>query len=607
MIIIQNTETKDTQEQILRQYFDILYPEKLKDTEYIRLVGLHKGENSNDQIVEYVKTFEEYCNFIQTYRWNYDLYNQLSTNNGNDKGKEENQYRRKVLFLDFDLKDYDHLSDAKDFTSFIKNKMSDIFLHACVNSGHGYHYYISIKENSNIEKIISLNKKLAEIFKSDLKATLSTQIARIPCTYNHKLDNGVYDYQNQTEWEYVKVVNNAYKIGRQFKEYSISDIESFIKNYNDKTNSEVKVYDKEEWKDIRGNKEYRYFCIERVKHEGADEGQRNFWHGRIVKSMQKQGYSEDEIYKACKEYNDVCRPPKSQKVIEEDTERFLKKDYNLTGCYGSFPEDDDRHKWIAFQCDEAKCKTYNSGVCIRETDSTNEGKQKRAAGVKINKKILKNNNLRAMSGNDYLVITLIDVYEVLYGRKGFRVRDLIGKLKSKYAKRRCIGDKTLKPLLLKLEEKGWIQIIEDKKKPGVFLDSKLVLARRLKEFQQGYIEFYFNIAMAFIDGRIVANEYLLYITLLRNLDNGYPVSYDDLAHDLNFSKSNVAKYIKNLEDARCIFIEKETTDKGFECNKYHMLNPQTFDEIDMRRKKEFNKASVILTDNDETNRAILIA
>lgn len=169
--------------------------------------------------------------------------------------------------------------------------------------------------------------------------------------------------------------------------------------------------------------------------------------------------------------------------------------------------------------------------------------------------------------------------------------------------------KTLKPLLLNLQEKKWIQIVEDKKKPGVFLDSRLVLTRRLKEIQQGYIEFYFNIARALIDGRIVANEYLVYITLLRNLDNGRPVTYDELAYDLDFSRQNIAKYIKNLEDAGCIFISKGTTDKGFECNKYRVTNPQLFDEIDRKRRKEFEKASVTIADeqSNELSEAILIA
>ena len=607
-MIIIDSEEKNTQQSILRKHFEMLYPDKLKDDEWIRLVRINKI--SNETFVDYIKTYDEYYNYIQTYKWNFDLYNQLATNIGRDKGTESQQRTRRVLFLDFDQKDYERLSGAKAFTGFIKSKIKKLFLHACINSGHGYHYYICIDEKANNAKeVVELNKTLADIFKADLKATLSTQIARIPCSFNHKTEDGEYDYQDPGKWEYVRVVNNAYKNGPQYRAYPLSEIKSYISDYYKNLDKEVNIFALKEWKEAKNGKEFNYFCIERVKHEGAVKGQRNFWHGRIVKSMQKQGYSEQEIFAACKEYNAACIPPKSDSVILDDTARFLKKKYNLTGCYGAFPEDDERHWWVAMQCDEAKCKTFNCGLCITEMDTDEKHNPQRAAGAKINKKILKNSTLRKMTGNDYLVITLIDVYEVLYGRKGFRVRDLVDKLKSKYAKRRCIGDKTLKPLLLNLQEKKWIQIVEDKKKPGVFLDSRLVLTRRLKEIRQGYIEFYFNIARALIDGRIVANEYLVYITLLRNLDNGRPVTYDELAYDLDFSRQNVAKYIKNLEDAGCIFISKGTTDKGFECNKYRVTNPQLFDEIDRKRRKEFEKASVTIADeqSNELSEAILIA
>ena len=130
-----------------------------------------------------------------------------------------------------------------------------------------------------------------------------------------------------------------------------------------------------------------YLCIQKVMNEGADEGQRNFWHGRIVSFLKKNGYSSAKIYAACKEYNLKCRPPKTNKVIEEDTKRFIESDYNLLGCYGAFEENDPRHMWIVAQCDEGYCKNhYEESRRINEYDP----------GVKINKKILTNSNLRTM-------------------------------------------------------------------------------------------------------------------------------------------------------------------------------------------------------------------
>jgi hypothetical protein len=42
-MIIIDSEEKNTQQSILRKHFEMLYPEKLKDDEWIRLVGVRKG------------------------------------------------------------------------------------------------------------------------------------------------------------------------------------------------------------------------------------------------------------------------------------------------------------------------------------------------------------------------------------------------------------------------------------------------------------------------------------------------------------------------------------------------------------------------------------
>lgn len=130
MIAIE-TEEKNTQQFILRKHFEMLYPDKLKDDEWIRLVRINKI--SNETFIDYIKTYDEYYNYIQTYKWNFDLYNQLATNIGRDKGTESQQRTRRVLFLDFDQKDYERLSGAKAFTGFIKSKIKKLFLHACIN------------------------------------------------------------------------------------------------------------------------------------------------------------------------------------------------------------------------------------------------------------------------------------------------------------------------------------------------------------------------------------------------------------------------------------------------------------------------------------------
>lgn len=177
-----------------------------------------------------------------------------------------------------------------------------------------------------------------------------------------------------------------------------------------------------------------------------------------------------------------------------------------------------------------------------------------------------------MTGNTYLILTLLDVYKDSCGRQGFRVKNLKRFLYSSVTKKQCIADRLLKTLLLELENKKWIEIIPDSKQPKKFEECRLILTRRLKDFQKGYIEFYFNIAGALIDGRISQTDYIVFITLVRNLSDGKKVTYDQLADDLNMDAHNVRKYIKKLEKERCLIIQKHQSDRGYYWNKYWVPN-----------------------------------
>ena len=127
----------------------MLYPSRLRDGEYIRMVALRRNETGTvvSTVIDFVQTFEEYQSFILNYRYTHDVYNQIATNRGNESGNSNSQRLRRVLFLDFDKKDYPDLKVAQDFTAMIKAKMPRLFLHACIDSGHGFHFYVSVKSN----------------------------------------------------------------------------------------------------------------------------------------------------------------------------------------------------------------------------------------------------------------------------------------------------------------------------------------------------------------------------------------------------------------------------------------------------------------------------
>lgn len=551
----------------------MLFPEQLEKDEYIRLIAMKKNNQGSPicMNVEYVQSYEEYAAFVHSHKL-WDVYNQIATNKGKENGKEESQYRRKVLYFDFDKKDYSDLTDAADFSKLIKEKLPKLFLHACINSGHGYHFYVSVILTDKVQQLLMLNKELIEIVGADPKAALPTQIARIPGTYNHKLSDGSYNYTDLSDCGFVKVVFNDYGKGERFTSFSLDYIEKIIKNFLDlkALQEHFELRDVVRWDYESLTERPCYLCIQKVFHEGAIKGQRNFWHGRIVHYFTKKSYQESTIYSLCQEWNARCDPPKSQEEIEADTKRFLEKRYNFGGCFQSFPEGDIRREWVGWQCDQACCGTYQNGSML----SPEEDK------VRLSMKILLNSDLRIISGHDYLIISILDFYGSDCGRKGFRVSDLKERLTSAEKQKKCMSDEAIKASLLRLQSKKWIEITPDRKNPKKFNESKLKLSRRLREMKNGYIEFYRSILDLLVDGKIPPKAFLVYITLIRNLENGKNVSYDQLADDLDMNRrnNNIFSYIKLLEKEKYLLIEKEDTGKGFECNRYRLISPGFVDE-----------------------------
>lgn len=571
------------QTEVLKRYYEMLYPKDLRENEYIRMIALKRNKDGKviSSVVDFVNNFDDYKAFIEKYRYTYDVYNQLATNKGKESGNAKSQRLRRVLFLDFDMKDYPGFKDAKDFTSMIREKIPKLYLHACINSGHGFHFYVSVKANvSDFRDVVAVNKDLVSFLGADSKASSTTQIDRPPCTYNHKLEDGTYDYENRENWSFVTVVINSYGVGNQFKSLDLPYIKKLIK-YRKEEKDTKEALEKIEWQYEKLNEYPCYLCVRKILNEGIEIGQRNFWHGRIVKLLQMEGYQESKIYSICQGWNDKCRPPKSQKEIEDDTKRFLAEDYKLLGCYESI-EDKVKRKFVEDQCDKIYCGTYHNGAKVSIEESN---------PAKIDKRVLNNKNLQTMTGNEYLIITLLDVYDNSFGRRGFRVKNLKNLLYSSIQKKPCINDRLLKKVLMHLNGQNWIELVLDKKNTA-FDESKIKLNKRLREFKKGYIEFYFSIANALIDGKINQTHYLVFLALLRNLSDGKNVTYAQLAEDLRMDEHNIGKYIRKLQLERCLIVTKDYNDKGNEFNKYRITSPEFF-------AKEMNSKDIPFEDESE--------
>lgn len=572
----------------------MLYPMAFAENEYIRMIALRRDKDGNvsneagSRIISYVQDFDSYQSFIYKYRCTHDVYNQIATNTGRNNGTTASQQRRKVIYLDFDLKDYPDIKDALDCTQIIKDKIPRLFLHACIGSGHGYHYYVSITPTCDIESTVTINKELVSILGADAKAASPTQISRPPCTYNHKLLDGTYDYENKELWSYVKVINNRYNVGNQFKAYDLSYLTKLIKYYRQEQDN-IQILSKQSHYYENSDEFPCYFCIKKVLREGADKGQRNFWHGRIINMLKAEGYLDSKIYSICQEYNARCRPPKTPHVIEDDTKRFLQTEkYKLLGCYESFRSDDPKRKFVEAQCDKYHCGTYHSGAKL----SIAEGQ----AAI-LNKKLLTRNVFRKIKGHGFLVITLLELYSSSYGRQGFRVKDLQSLLYSTSKHRYCIGENKLQALLDDLKERKYIEIIPDRKNPDNYKEYRLKMARRFRENHQEYIKFYSSVANALIDGKISPTDYIVYIALINNLDSRKKATYDELSDTIGLdalTPNEIGKHIRKLAKENCLLITKQYSDKGYEWNKYKFIDPYQTESNNENQNSDFSNSNNLI-------------
>lgn len=391
----------------------MLFPKQLKDEEYVCLFMV-KTDNEGNVLLDrdgneikfhrYVKNFEEYLEQVSKYKHNYHIYNALATVKKDKKGelhrREANMRQQRVLFIDFDKKDYPDYKDAHDFTKIIKDKLPDLFLHAYYDSGHGYHYYVIIPPTCKIREISELNKEICSLVGADTNACKVTQVARIPCTYNRK------NADEKGKFPLVKEIDHYQKHPYEVKNFhpcNIDYIKRRVANAKKILECELESKPLQKW-DYGGDgfdiKYYPCLCTEKILHEGADKGQRNTWLGRIISMLRNQGNTESQVREICLDWNTRCRPPKNPNTVRNEISGYLDREdiYKLNGCWDKIP-DQRVSEMVHAQCDKFHCiqAVQKKNISIEED-----------IGVKMSQKLLTDGRLRneretSLSGFEFLV------------------------------------------------------------------------------------------------------------------------------------------------------------------------------------------------------------
>ena len=454
-----------------------------------------------------------------------------------------------------------------------------------------------VKPTCKVRDLSELNKMVCQLVGADTNACKVTQVARIPCTYNrkHPDENGKFPL--------VKEVDHYKKHDNQVAGYHPMDtafIRRRVENELKKEQCQLESKPLEKW-DYSGDglnlKTYPCLCTEKVLHEGADEGERNTWLGRIVSMLRYDGYTESKVREICLDWNTRCRPPKNPNEVKKDIDAYLDHEniYRLNGCWEQIP-DERVKKMVQAQCDKLHCMqaVQKKVISIQED-----------IGVKMSQKLLTNNRLRndkdiSMSGFEYLIMTILYKYIKSGSKTPFTIRNLKMKMQYKIHGKwqLCMDIKTFKDTLERLVAHRCIELVEPENKTKNSFDlTKIKIKRGLKDLNDKYIEFYYSAARAFIAKQITQNEFKVFLCIVNNIRNGRSCTIEEMDRILHFGKSHIIEAIKNLQSAQCIDVIQNRSDKGNWYNIYSQKHTNKYND------NTCNDGGVIV-DNPNTDKVV---
>ena len=523
----------------IKKFFKTIFRDIDFNKEKIRVF-----QNNKDNIFNKVSYFNDIDDLVSfsTNKNNFNLntYFQLATINIDAQdGKEDSLAHRYCLAFDFDKKDLGEEFNHKD----IVNRFKDlrIYCHAIIDSGNGYHAYVMIDKTNDIDKIYKVQKALCERLGADTNAIKTTQILRIPYTYNVKGDKA----------KTVRIVHLADRHSKLFKPYYIDFL--YEKNCN-----KVNTTDDTTTRYTLNNTNMPK-CIAYILKNGSEEGNRYKDLQNIVVFLRQRNKDLGTIKDVCKEWAIKSNYSDS---LEYRVENICNNKNSLElNCSQCEYQDDCYSKVISdFIYNDDKILTVSETVMGKLRVNNRKG-------------------VKVMKSNDLLV------YSVLKNHAdGLTIDEVMTELtytKKKVIKNIALTEKYVRTALNNLEENGFIEIIKGNARQGI---KNIYILKR----DRAKIELTYNISYSAtyecIKGNISTEELRLY-NYMRYLHhkqqredqktlkgNLFQFNQIDLAKSLGVTQGRISQMIENLLDEKLLSIwyRQESKNNGFYYNIYRL-------------------------------------
>ncbi|MDK0977816.1 hypothetical protein P5F65_14080 [Clostridium perfringens] len=530
----------------VKKFLNTIFREIDFTKENIRTLQTNKNGYTK---VSYFADIDELTDYSTSKYSRYNnTYFQLATTDGAG-GTTENLLYRYCLAFDFDKKDLGQEFNHKDIIN--KFRELKIYCHAIVDSGNGYHAYVLINRTNKLDLVQEVQEVLCNRLGADKKAILSTQILRIPYTFNVKENPKI-----------IKIIHLANRNDNNFKVYDIE----FLHNKNCKN---ICVADNKKTVFTLNNTNIPR-CIANILNNGTQEGDRYKDLCNIVVALRNRNKDIADIKEVCKEwalksnYNDnldyrIEHIYNNKKALELD----CKECKEFAECYNRVLSDFDFDSLI-----DEDGTIYNTYLLEDKITKKIKNKQNRSGNM--------------LNGNEILILNVLkNEYENPrpLTKNGMDLKLLMSSIT--YKKKSCLSEKTVRETLKNLLDKKYI--LEDvgakNKRYYKFNPIKANIDNTIKIS-------YFATIMC-ICRNITPSELSLYILLRyihkeqckKNKTNGNIIQINQVELANKFygvnkeeNQGNISEMINNLIECKILDIYNKEVSKnnGFEYNIYRL-------------------------------------
>lgn len=467
----------------------------------------------------------------------YNTYYSVTTTDGEGRATD-NLKTRSCIVLDFDKAqlgdDFSHIDILHKFKSI------RCFYHCIVDSGHGWHVYIFIEPTTDLEAVEQVTKCLATLTGADPKATLKTQLMRVPDTVNIK-EAGTKNHKN------VKIVWLA--PDDKVKRLSISHYQhEYVTERTKRTNIEYVMRD-----------DHTPKCAANILENGSTVGDRNSDLQTIVVALKRQGKSLAEI----------------RAVVAEwlaNTEAMNDLEYQVEYMYNNLYNG-------VLNCRECP---HKAECYVVDTIVNNEAIADFPVLNIPNRDIVKVKNGRTKGRGKYMNANMLVIYTILlrHNKGLFRdelVEELTYKSDRKGLEPTCLFSKNIiTKVLAELNNNGFVEVFKVGRKSFYKLKSNRV-AEDMK-FRVSYASTYECIKGSITPEELQLYCYMKYLNKVTPKAKGQDpyslrVNQDTLARDLGVTRERITQMIGNLLDEKLLTIYRRdvSRDNGYKFNTY-LLN-----------------------------------